>query len=57
MSCADVENNGVAILHGIRGEFHTNYEPIFKQLYDIFLKSNIVDKHCMANKIKKAIRN
>ena len=31
MNCADVENNGVAILYGIRGEFHKNYEPIFKQ--------------------------
>lgn len=39
LRCADALTNGVAILHGIRCEFHTDVEPVLRHIYDVFLRT------------------
>jgi UDP-xylose:glucoside alpha-1,3-xylosyltransferase len=42
-----VAKDGVKILHGSRGMFHSNEQPIFKQIYSMFQKVSMMSyKYC-----------
>nr|AEE62999.1 unknown [Dendroctonus ponderosae] len=34
--CKAAEKNGVAVIHGSRGFFHSEKQPIFKEIYNVF---------------------
>lgn len=34
--CKAAEKDGVAVIHGSRGFFHSEKQPIFKEIYNVF---------------------
>lgn len=40
-TCQEAEDHGAAILHGSRGYFHTEKQPMFKVVYDAFKRVSV----------------
>lgn len=47
--CKQAEKDGVAVIHGSRGFFHSEKQPIFQAVYRSFEEVSIII--CLGNKL------